>query len=317
VADLTPARLQLVKEIPKGRGWLYEPKFDGYRGLLMTNGAGQGAVYSRNAKNLSAYFPELVRLAQGLPRGSVLDGEIVKPTESGVSFFDLQHRLAIPISQRPSVAAQSPVAFVAFDIVQEESEDLRRLRLSQRRKRLEHVTSVVRNPLLQLIVQVDDPEAARLWLQDSIHGIEGVVAKRDEPYPNPTARRWQKVRRESTIDVLVQGFVGEPDSSLRLVIGRRHGDETRILGTTWPIAVDDAKALTSLMASAVPGERPILTPFVKERIGEWFRLPTELVAEVVVTNIDGDTLRHPARFVRWRMSEPPELSRGGKARPDS
>jgi ATP-dependent DNA ligase len=317
VADFTPARLQLVKQIPKGHGWLYEPKCDGYRGLLMTNGAGQGAVFSRNAKNLSAYFPELVHLAQTLPRGSILDGEIVKPTENGVSFFELQHRLAVPIRQRPSVAAHSPVAFVAFDILQEKSEDIRRLLLAKRRKRLERLTSAARDPLLQLIVQVDDPEVARAWLHESITGIEGVVAKRDEPYPNPTARRWQKVRRESTIDVLVQGFVGEPGSSLRLVIGRRHGDETRILGTTWPIAVSDARALFALMPSAVPGERPIWTPFVKERIDEWFRLPTELVAEVVVTNIDGDTLRHPARFVRWRMSEPPELLRGDEARPAS
>ena len=69
--DFTPARLQLLKEIPKGRGWVYEPKFDGYRGLLITSAAGQGAVYSRNMKNLSPFFPELVHLAKSLPPGVV------------------------------------------------------------------------------------------------------------------------------------------------------------------------------------------------------------------------------------------------------
>jgi len=87
LVDFTPARLQLLKEIPKGPGWLYEAKFDDYRGLLMTNRVGQAAVYSRNAKNLSSYFPELVHIAKALPRGRVLDGEIVQPTEGGIGFL--------------------------------------------------------------------------------------------------------------------------------------------------------------------------------------------------------------------------------------
>jgi len=105
-------------------------------------------------------------------------------------------------------------------------------------------------------------------------------------------------------EVLVQGFVTESNNAVRLVIGRRRGLETQILGTTWPIGAENVKPLLDLMESAVPGERPIWTPFVKERIDEWFKLPTDLIAEVVVTSIDGNILRQPARFVRWRMSAP-------------
>lgn len=306
MVDLAPAKLQLVRTIPRQRGWLYEPKFDGYRGLLMTNSAGQAAVYSRNAKNLSPYFPELVQMAKSLPPGCVLDGEIVQPIEGGVSFFQLQHRLALPIAQRPKVAAESPVAFVAFDILQDKSQDLRQLRLSQRRKRLEQLTTAAKTPMLQLIVQVDDAIAAAAWLDDSMsmRGIEGVVSKLDEAYPKATVRRWQKVRRQSTMDMLVVGFVAESGGSVRLVLARQAGADQRIVGSTLPISRDDAKTLDALIARAVPGERPLWTPFVKERIEDWYRLPRALTAEVVVTNLDGENLRQPAKFLRWRLREP-------------
>lgn len=304
--DLAPARLQLVKEIPKGPGWLYEPKFDGYRGVVGRPALSRVSVLSRNGKDLGRFFPELVRVAEGLPVGTMLDGEIVQPTDGGVSFFQLQHRLAVPIKDRPKIAAESPAAFVAFDILHDKAEDVRKLRLSERRQRLERVTTAANNPLLQLVAQVDDAATATAWLDDlSMSGIEGLVAKLDEPYPKATTKRWQKIRRQLTMDALVIGFAGETGDPLRLVLGRRFGDEERLIGSTQPIGEDDAKALVDLIPSAMPGGRPLWTPFVKERVERWFRLPYALTAEVVVTNLDGDNLRQPARFLRWRLREPP------------
>lgn len=304
--DLAPARLQLVKEIPQGRGWLYEPKFDGYRGIVARPTESWISILSRNGKDLGRFFPELIRVAEGLPVGTVLDGEIVQPTDGGVSFFQLQHRLAVPIRDRPKIAAEAPAAFVAFDILKDKTEDVRRLRLSERRKRLERVTAAANNPLLQLIEQVDDAATASAWLDDlSMGGIEGLVAKLDEPYPKATTKRWQKVRRLLTMEVLVIGFVGEPGDPLRLVLARRIGKELRLVGSTQPIGEDDAKVLVDLIPSSVRGDRPLWTPFVKERVEDWFRLPTALTAEVVVTGLDGENLRQPARFLRWRLHEPP------------
>src|SRR2546428_10788892 len=97
---LSPARLIAVKEIPNGAGWLYEPKFDGYRGLLVSKARRAGSVWSRNAKDLGRFFPELVELASRLPPDTVLDGEIVRPTESGVGF--------IPLQKRPTVRPSGP-----------------------------------------------------------------------------------------------------------------------------------------------------------------------------------------------------------------
>src|SRR4029077_15634914 len=146
----TPARLLAVKEIPHGADWLYEPKFDGYRGLLVSNDRRAGSVWSRNAKDLGRFFPELVELAARLPHRSVLDGEIVRPTESGVSFIQLQQRLMVRHSEREKVVRKSPVAFVAFDLLQRRGEDIRRKRLRERRRDLQRLVDRQADQLLQL-----------------------------------------------------------------------------------------------------------------------------------------------------------------------
>ena len=293
MAAFVPARLQSVKEIPRGDGWLYEPKFDGYRGLLVNSPSGRGSVWSRNDKDLGRYFPELVALASRLPRSTILDGEIVMPTPAGVSFLALQQRLA-------AIGRESPVAFIAFDVLRRD-DDLRSQKLSQRRRHLETLVSGAGESSLQLMTQTKDPEVAAAWLDESLSlsGIEGLVAKLDEPYPQPEARRWRKVRRVSTMEFKVVGFVPEARGSIRLVLGNAGG----LVGTTYPVSGSDLKALEPLLARALPAEHRIRAPFDDGR-AEWFRLPprSSLVAEVAVTTLDTGVLRQPARFVRWRLA---------------
>ena len=295
-----PARLQSVKEIPTGPGWLYEPKLDGYRGLLVSSEGGKGSLWSRNDKDLGRFFPELIALASRMPRATVLDGEIVMPTAAGVSFLALQQRLA-------AIGRESPVAFIAFDVLRS-GDDLRRELLSHRRRRLERVVDHVGESSLQLMTQTPDLEAAATWLDEelSIAGIEGAVAKLDEPYPKPESRRWRKIRRVSTSDFVVRGFIPEPNASLRLVLAT-DDSEPRLVGTTYPISGVDLQPLARFVTDATPAEQRIWAPFDEGR-REWFQLPPDsgLIAEVIVTTIDSGVLRQPARFVRWRAISPPK-----------
>jgi len=303
----SPAKVQLVKRVPSGRGWLYEPKFDGYRGIVARESSGRVLIRSRNDKDLGRFFPELIRLAEMLPTGTVIDGEIVRPVVGGVSFVELQRRLMIPLKDRPSVAAERPVAFVAFDVLMDRSEDTRRLGLKVRRQRLERIVQTANDSSLQLILQTSEVAAAIGWLDDSLPmtGIEGVVAKRDEPYPRPNVRRWQKVRRTATMDVLIAGFIGDLPTP-RLVVGTDDGGKLRILGTTLPISPEDAARLEPLVPMAVRGERPIWSVFESERHDEWFQIPVGLMAEVAYSHLDGDRFRQAVRFLRWRLHQPPE-----------
>jgi len=162
---------------------------------------------------------------------------------------------------------------------------------------------------LQLITQVKDRDAAEIWLDDSltIGGIEGVVAKRDEPYPRPNVSRWQKVRRLHTMDVLVYGFAGEPQAP-RLVVGLEHDGEPRILGTTLPLAPADGARLETLLPLSIRAERPVWSRFDSNYQGEWYAIPAGLVAEVSYGHLDGSSLRQAARFLRWRLTDPEGLS---------
>jgi ATP-dependent DNA ligase len=303
MSEFVPARLQAVADLPIGRGWLYEPKFDGYRGLLVTSGSGKGSLWSRNEKDLSRWFPDLVSLAGQLPKATVLDGEIVMPTGTGVSFIQLQRRLA-------SLGRESPVAFIAFDALRCDA-DLRSLPLTQRRQRLERLVEAADNPSLQLMTQTSDRDAALAWLnpQMSLAGVEGVVAKFDEPYPKRDARRWRKVRRVSTREFAVRGFIPEGHGAMRLVLATTD-PEARLVGTSYPISDMDLKPLADFVDKARPAERRVWAPFEDGR-HDWYELPpaAELIAEVTVTTLDSGLLRQPAKFVRWRFADPSEKPR--------
>ena len=296
MSEYAPARLQAVGELPSGAGWLYEPKFDGYRGLLVNSPSGLGSLWSRNDKDLGRWFPELVALANRLPKGTVLDGEIVMPTVNGVSFVALQRRLA-------SLGRESPVAFIAFDVLRC-GEDVRTEKLLSRRARLAGIVGDTAESSLQLMTQTPDPDVARAWLDDAlaITGIEGVVAKLDEPYPKPEAKRWRKLRRVSTMEFGVRGFIPEGDA-MRLVLAAEDSDH--LVGTTYPVAGRDLSPVKELVPRSVAAEHRVWAPFEDGR-RDWYELPdgVRLVAEVVVTTLDSGVLRQPARFVRWRWTEP-------------
>ncbi len=304
---LSPARLIAVKEIPSGTGWLYEPKLDGYRGLLVSNAKRAGSVWSRNAKALGRFFPELVDLAARLPADTALDGEIVMPTQTGVSFVQLQQRLMVRQSQREKVGRELPVAFVAFDLLRDKGEDIRSEHLRDRRRKLQRHVDRQADQLLQIVIQTPDRDVAAKWLDPSLamSGIEGVVAKQNVAYPKPEAKRWRKVRRVVTTELEVHGFIPEDNGAFRLVLAISTGDDLRIVGTTYPIGADDAEMLSSLVPRSVPGGRRIWAPFESDRHEVWFQLPRGLMAEVIITSIDSNVLRQPARFVRWRLATPP------------
>jgi ATP-dependent DNA ligase len=162
------------------------------------------------------------------------------------------------------------VAFVAFDVLRI-GDDVRHLALSHRRERLQRVVDGVGDTSLQLMTQTTDCEAAELWLDASVSitGVEGVVCKLDEAYPKPDARRWRKVRRMSTMELLVCGFVPESVDSMRLVLASGDGHP---VGTTYPVSVVDMTPLQPFLRDASPAAHRIWAPFEDGR-RDWFQLP--------------------------------------------
>src|SRR5438552_10449620 len=133
-------------EIPKGEGWLYEPKWDGFRALVFYDGE-QIYLQSRDLKPLGRYFPELQSGLPGvLPRPAVLDGEIVIATDHGLDFDALQLRIHPAESRIKLLSGQTPASFVAFDLLADGGEDFRQRPFGERRRQLEALMAGVGPP---------------------------------------------------------------------------------------------------------------------------------------------------------------------------
>src|SRR6478736_3640509 len=185
-----PMEAELVRELPTGEGWWYEPKWDGFRGVL-ENLSGELKLWSRNARPLLRYFPELQPLGDLLPPSSALDGEIVIVREGAV----------------------------AFDVLLWDGEAVWEWPLEQRRAHLEGVGQGFR-----LSPRTSDMDEVRGWLDrfESL-GLDGVVAKRpDLPYLPGSRDGVVKVKENKTADCVVIGVrfkKGSQDEIATLLLG--------------------------------------------------------------------------------------------------
>src|SRR5205085_2999686 len=110
-----PMEAELVDELPSGAGWQYEPKWDGFRGVLENDG-GELCLWSRNGRPLLRYFPELRGVGDLLPPHSTLDGEIVIARDGRLDFDAMQLRLHPAESRVRKLAAELPADYVVFDL---------------------------------------------------------------------------------------------------------------------------------------------------------------------------------------------------------
>ncbi len=182
---------RLERTLPQGDLWRYEPKLDGFRGLLWRAPSGSVHLLSRNLKDLSNAFPELVRAGRDLPLDTLLDGEIVIADADGRSNFGaLQERLGKAKRDSAREAPRSPAVLLAFDLVRDAGVDLVDQPLRHRRCRLEALCEQPR-ACLQLVAQTASVLEAEEWLA-FVLSLESVVAKRCDGRYLPGQREWVK-----------------------------------------------------------------------------------------------------------------------------
>src|SRR5438094_4967365 len=138
---------KLAESLPDDGTFLFEPKWDGFRAIVF-RGAADVYIQSRDLKPLDRYFPELHdSLLERLPKGSVIDGEIVIVTTHGLDFDALQLRLHPAASRVAKLAKETPASFVAFDLLAAGERDLREAPQSERRALLEKTLGAVDPPV--------------------------------------------------------------------------------------------------------------------------------------------------------------------------
>jgi ATP-dependent DNA ligase len=303
-----PMLARLESSLPRGAEWRYEPKLDGFRGLLWRSPNGQVRLLSRNLKDLAPSFPELLRAGASLPEDTVLDGEIVIADDKGCADFGaLQQRLGVGRRAASQVALRKPAVLLVFDVVRRDGADLTPCPLRERRTTLEALLAE-NIPCLQLMVQTQLIEEAEEWLE-LLPSIEGVVAKRADGRYVAGQREWIKVKRRRTVDCVVIGVAGDATHPW-LVLGLRHADGGyHHAGLARCSKGTVGGELRSLLAEALasPEESPIRSRWQHAAVPVWHRVPPRLVCEVAYSTLDGKRwFRQPGRFLRWRPDRSPE-----------
>jgi ATP-dependent DNA ligase len=297
---------ELVRELPEGEGWAYEPKWDGFRGVFENLG-GELALWSRNERPLLRYFPELRRLGELLPPRSALDGEIVIVREGALDFDSMQMRLHPAESRIRRLSAEIPASFVVFDLLVWKGEPVWRRPLEERRAELERVAEGFR-----LSPQTRELAEARGWLDrfESL-GLDGVVAKRVEsPYLPGSRDGVVKVKEHKTADCVVLGirWKGSREEIATLLLGLYREDGGLDYVGSCAVA---AKTRAEVAAKVLPlvAEDPDWHASEPNRWGsgglEEARVRAELVVEVRYDKVQGSRFRHGTKLIRWRPDKDP------------
>jgi ATP-dependent DNA ligase len=312
-----PMEAELVAELPQRGGWRYEPKWDGFRGVLENDG-GELALWSRNGRPLLRYFPELRAVGELLPPHSALDGEIVISRDGKLDFDAMQTRLHPAESRVRKLSGQIPATFVAFDLLLWNKKKLHTKPIEERRAELERVAEGV-----SLSPVSDDVAQGRDWLETlQAAGFDGVIAKKlGLPYLPGSRDGVVKVKPYKTADCVVAG--------VRWKAGGQSTIATLLLG----LYADDGH-LDYVGSCAVGAKRqdeiaalvlPLLDKKSDRRFSEPNRwgtgeleeaaLKPKLVVEVRFDKLEKSRFRHGTKLIRFRPDKDPEQCTWREVRP--
>jgi len=330
-APIEPMLAKATDAIPSGEGWIYEPKWDGFRAIVFRRGP---AVYtqSRDLKPLDRYFPELSEaLREALPDDCVLDGEIVIAGPKGLDFDALQLRLHPAASRIAKLAAETPSSFVAFDALSLGGRDLRDVPQAERRRLLEEALAHVAPPV-HLTPVTRDHAGAEEWLKRfEGAGLDGVIAKREEGLYQPGKRAMMKIKHARTAECAIAGFrwhkAGKDTLVGSLLLGLYDAEGTlHHVGVTSSFTMARRKELAEELqplrdgaweahpwrawAEAESADGTTRMPGAPSRWNaqkdlSWEPLRIERVCEVKYDHLQGDRFRHAATFLRFRPDKEP------------
>ena len=310
-----PMEALLAAELPEGRGWQFEPKWDGFRCLARRDGD-EVTLTSKSGKPLGRYFPDVVQMLATLKdKRFLLDGELIITVGDALSFDALQLRLHPAESRVRKLAAEHPAELMLFDALELDGKVLTAEPLSKRREALERFFARNEAPGLHLSPVTHDRDTAVDWLHRSGGALDGVIAKRTDLEYRSGERAMVKVKQQRTADCVVGGF--------------RYAEKKRVVGSLLLGLYDDQGLLNHVgFTSAIPAKERLeltkdLEALIKppgftgsapggpsrwntERTAQWEPLKPELVIEVRYDQITNGRFRHGTSIVRWRPDKDPK-----------
>jgi ATP-dependent DNA ligase len=329
---LEPMLAKASDGLPNDDGWLFEPKWDGFRAIVFRDGH-EVYTQSRDLKPLDRYFPELADpLRTALPERCVLDGEVVIANDGSLDFGALLLRIHPATSRVKTLAEATPASFVAWDLLAIDDEDLRNTPLAERRARLDALLREAQPPVHLSPSTLDRATAADWFDRFEGAGLDGVVAKRLDGVYQPGKRAMLKIKHQRTADCVVAGFrwhKNGPGTHIgSLLLGLFDDDGTLhnvgiTSSFTWDRRAELVQELEPLRQNALEGhpwagwaewaaEQAASGQRVPGATSRWNRgkdlswepLRAERVAEVAYDHLQGARFRHATTFKRWRPDKP-------------
>ena len=300
-----PQLAQLVKTAPSGSEWLHELKYDGYRiGCRIDHGT--VTLLSRNGKDWTAAFPEVVRAAKALKvKSALIDGEVCVVLPDGRTSFQALQNLA--------AADRSRLKYFAFDLIYLNGRSLVQEPLDARKAALKKIVRGDRITFSEHM-EADGPDAFR---EACRLRLEGIISKlRTGPYQTGKRAGWLKTKCVNRQEFVIGGFT-DPEGSREgigaLLVGVYRGDRLVFAGKVGTgFTVKSARELrTTLNRIEIPA-----TPFTPAppgwlgRNAHWVK--PALVAEVEFTEwTDDGKIRHPSFQGLRRDKRPDAVVREG------
>jgi ATP-dependent DNA ligase len=310
-----------VDSLPRGAEWQYEPKWDGFRCLLIRSGD-RLRMQSKSGRDLVRYFPEVAVAAMSLADTQfTLDGELVIPVGKRFSFDDLLQRIHPAASRIKRLAAETPAVFLAFDLLRCGRDDMDGLPLMKRRPALERFAKrhFKHSDVFRLSPSSRDHTDAKRWLASAGGGSDGVIAKRlDLPYQSGNRDGMQKIKRMRSADCVIGGFrYGEKRTAGRKVVGSLllglydEEDLLHHVGFTSGLKSGQRTALTDKL-EAIVSDRSFTgnapggpSRWSTKRSAEWQPVKPKFVVEVSYDHFTSGRFRHGTTILRWRPDKKP------------
>ena len=326
---ILPMLSKRIDALPEGEGWIFEPKWDGFRALIFRD-HDELMIQSRDEKPLNRFFPELIApLRAQLPERCALDGEIVIARNGALDFDALQLRLHPAASRVKLLSEQTPASVILFDVLCEGSADLRS---EPFRKRRETLTSMLQSaaPPLHVTPATEDRNIAADWFRRfEGAGLDGVMAKPALGFYESDKRVMFKVKHERDCDCVVAGFrwykKGEKTVVGSLLLGLFDDDGAlQHVGVCASFTQEMRRDLVNYLApfrenaladhpwrawagNAEAGQRMPggMSRWSQGKDLSWEPLRAELVVEVTYEHMQGARFRHMSHFRRWRTDKKP------------
>ena len=317
-----PQEAKSIKDLPSGSGWLYEPKWDGFRCLAFKQGT-HVLLQSKAGQPLGRYFPEIVQALAELPVNNfLLDGEIVIFRGERLSFDDLLLRIHPAESRIRKLSASTPATLIVFDLLVDDARrSLLMQSLKERRMRLQILfQQIKKNPRVRQSPSTLNRDQALEWMKEGgEHGWDGVVAKLlDEPYRSGERTAMVKIKRIRTADCVVGGFrYAEKGGGIgSLLLGLYNADgKLDHVGFSSSFNAKQRQSLRKVVeplrgGAGFTGHAPGgPSRWSTKRSTEWEPLDPKLVCEVQYDHFSGGRFRHGTKFLRWRPETKPRQCR--------